>query len=157
MRKIELQKRLRDVFGVVVRELDGVQLEGVNMWQGHELKSVFHYAATSEKCMEKNLAEISGRERKTTFMSDLSIGEWVSAWRGVFETTLNAVTDWRDNVEFMAEFVLCLNWKSWEHHANEHPNWVKFYALLYEGVRDLMYDYYEGDDEKTSYLWSYLD
>ena len=157
MNKKEFTKRLRAVCSAVAKELDGVQLESVNMWQGHEFKSVFHYAATSEKCIERNLAETSGRERKTTFMSDLSVGEWVSSWNGVFDTTLNAATSWRDNVEYMAEFVLCLNWKSWEHHGRGNVNWSRFYALLFEGVRDLMYDYYEGDKEKTSYFWEYLD
>ena len=157
MKKNEFGARLNSIFRAVAKEMNGVQLECVNTWPGHTFDNIFHYAATSEKCMEMNLAEISGRERKTTFMSDLSIGEWAGGWRGVFETTENAVRSWRDNVEFMAEFVLCVNWKSWEHHGRGNVNWSRFYALLFEGVRDLMYDYYEGDDEKTSYFWEYLD
>lgn len=157
MKKNEFGARLNSIFRAVAKEMNGVQLECVNTWPGHTFDSIFHYAATSEKCMEMNLAEISGRERKTTFMSDLSIGEWAGGWHGVFETTENAVRSWRDNVEYMAEFVLCLNWKSWEHHGRGNANWSRFYTLLFEGVRDLMYDYYEGNDEKTSYLWEYLD
>lgn len=157
MKKNEFGARLNSIFRAVAKEMNGVQLERVNTWPGHTFDNIFHYAATSEKCMEMNLAEISGRERKTTFMSDLSIGEWARGWHGVFETTENSVRSWRDNVEFMAEFVLCLNWKSWEHHGRGNVNWSRFYALLFEGVRDLMYDYYEGDDEKTSYFWEYLD
>lgn len=157
MTKKDFIAGINSIFNSIAKEMNGAKFKPVNMWAGQRLSNVFQYGAISEACMERQLRELSGRERQTTFMSDLSIGEWCESWRGVFDTTRRALTEWRDNVEFMAEFVLCVNWKSWEHHANEHPNWMKFYALLYEGVRDLMYEYYEGDDEKTSYLWEYLD
>jgi len=157
MNKKELEAELKNVFGGVLKEMNGANLEPVKMWLGHKVTNVFEYGAISERCMERQLAETSGRERKTTFMSDLSIGEWCESWRGVFDTTRRAITEWRDNIEYIAEFVLCVNWKAWEHHARGNENWAKFYSLLFEGVRDVMYDYYEGDEEKTSYLWQYLD
>lgn len=157
MTKKEFKVKIEGIFTSVARQMRGAEFERVNVWQGQGVQSIFHYAATSEHCMERQLEELSGRKRKTTFMSDLSIGEWAGGYSGVFDTTRRALVEWRDNVEYIAEFVLCVNWKSWEHHANERPNWMKFYALLFEGVRDLMYEYYEGDEEKTSYFWEYLD
>lgn len=132
-------------------------MERVNNWMGNTIPNVFVYGAMSERTMEKNLAETSGRERQTTFMSDLSIGEWCESKKGVLDTCKNAMKSWKDNVEYMAEFVLCVNWKSWEHHARGNAEWTKFYSLLYEFVRDLMYDYYEGDDDKMEYMYEYLD
>ena len=157
MTKKEFTAKIKGIFDAVAKEMNGAKFESVSIWQGQRVPHVFAYAAISEKCMERQLEELTGRKRKTTFMSDLSVGEWCESWRGVFDTTRRAMIEWRDNVEYMAEFVLCVNWKSLEHHANEHPNWSKFYALLFEGVRDLMYEYYEGDEEKTSYFWEYLD
>lgn len=157
MTRKDFVSRIESIFGTVTKEMDGQKFESVSTWQGKRIANVFAYAATSEKCMEHNLEEICGRERKTTFMSDLSIGEWSESWRGVFDTTRSALLEWRDNVEYIAEFVLCVNWKAWEHHARGNESWTKFYSLLYDGVRDLMFDYYEGDEEKASYLFEYLD
>jgi len=157
MNKTDFCKRVDEILLTVGREMNGTRLECVNVWNGQELPNVFVYAATCEHCMERQLEDLKGCKRQTTFTADLSIGEWTSGWSGVFDTLRRCMVEWRDNVEFMSEFVLCVNWKAWEHHARKNANWAKFYSLLYEGVRDLMYDYYEGDDEKTSYLWSYLD
>lgn len=157
MTKKDFCKRIDEILLTVGREMNGVQLESVRTWKGQPVPNVFSYAATSERCMERMLEELNGCERRTTFMSDLSIGEWCSGWSGVLDTLRRCMVDWRDNVEMMAEFVLCVNWKAWEHHARENHMWAKLYSLLYEGVRDLMYDYYSGDDEKTSYLFHYLD
>lgn len=157
MNKSEFCKRIDEILLTVGREMNGIKLEPVNMWNVQEVPNVFAYAATCEHCVERQLEDLKGCERKTTFTADLSIGEWVSGWSGVFDTLRRCMVEWRDNVEFMSEFVLCVNWKAWEHHARQNFMWAKFYSLLYEGVRDLMYDYYEGDEDKTSYMWHYLD
>lgn len=132
-------------------------MERVSNWMGETIPNVFAYGAISERCMERQLAELKGCKRMTTFMSDLSVGEWCEGRKGVLDTCKNALKSWKDDEKYMAEFVLCVNWKSWEHHARGNKEWTKFYSLLYELVRDLVYDYYEGDEEKTSYLFNYLD
>ena len=131
-------------------------MESVGNWMGTAIPNVFMYARVSERCMEAQLEEV-GRKRITTFMADLSIGEWCSGRDGVLDTCKNAIRSWKDNEKYMAEFVLCVNWKSWEHHARGNKEWCKFYSLLYDWVRDFVYDYYRGDDEKVRYVWEYLD
>lgn len=156
MTKKEFKARLLEIIrhaGDYVAN-EGLELEPVNNWFGIPV-NVFQYSATSERCMEMQLSEL-GKERLTTFMSDLSIGEWYGL-SGVLDTIKNAVTSWKDDETYMAEFVLCVNWKSWEHDARKNPNWVKLWSFLYEQIRDLMYDYYEEDENKTAYLWDYLD
>lgn len=107
--------------------------------------------------MEKQLAELKGCERKYTFMHDFSIGEWCESWRGLLDTLRRCLVEYCDNEKAASELVLCVNLKAWEHHARGNANWARLYSLLYEDIRDLMYDYYEGDEEKTSYMWRYLD
>ena len=131
-------------------------MERVNNWMGQTIPNVFSYGATSEHCMEIHLAE-TGKERKTTFMHDLSIGEWCEGKFGVVDTCYRAMKEWKDYEDYMAEFVLCVNWKAWEHHARGNKEWCKFYSLLYEFVRDLVYEYYEDNSEKTAYVYNYLD
>ena len=157
MTKKDFCDAINVILSQVTCEMSGDALESINMWNGTRLPSVFHYSATSERCMERQLAELKGCERRTTFMADLSIGEWCGGWNGVADTVRRSMKNWRDDVEMMSEFVLCVNWKAWEHHARGNMMWAKLYSLLCDGVSDLMFRYYEGDDEKTSYLWRYLD
>lgn len=154
MEKKEFNSRLREIISTAKEEFVGTKFEAVNSWFGTPV-NVFQYSATSEHYMERQLSEC-GKERKTTFMSDLSTGEWFGL-NGVFDTVKNAVSSWKDDEEYMTEFVLCLNWKAWEHDARKNTNWAKFWSVMYEQVRDLMYDYYEGDEKKTRYLWEYFD
>lgn len=154
MEKKEFNSRLREIINTAKEQFIGTKFEAVNNWMGMSV-NMFQYGATSERCMENNLAQC-GKKRKTTFMSDLSFGEWCGL-RGVLDTIKNAMSSWKDDEEYMAEFVLCCNWKAWEHDARKNTNWAKFWSIMYELVRDLMYDYYEGDEEKTRYLWEYLD
>ena len=156
MEKSEFKSRLNGIITATNDAFKGVVFESVAFWMGQKVPNVFVYAATSERCMERQLKDLKGEERKTTFMSDLSIGEWCGM-KGALDTIKNDVSEWRDDVEYMAEFILCVNWKAWEHAARENKNWVNFWSFVYGRVRDLMYDYYADDDEKTRYLWEYLD
>lgn len=157
MTKKELRQNLIVMLNDVAEEVRSMKPESVSDWCGTKFPNVFAYGATSERTMERNLAEMSGRERKTTFMSDLSIGEWCSGLNGVLDTTKNAILSWCGDVEYIAEFVLCVNLKSWEMHARKKPVWSLIYSRLYHGVVSLMYEYYDGDDEATRYLYEYLD
>lgn len=152
----EFQSEVNKIIRLMNEQFNGTKMEAVNTWCGQPLRNVFQYAATSEACMENNLAQV-GKERHTTFMSDISIGEWCDGIHGVLDTIKRAMNEWHDNEEYMAEFILCVNWKAWEHHGRKNPEWTKFYSCLYDNVRDLMYDYYADDEEKTSYLYEYLD
>lgn len=154
MNKKEFEKRVRSIKNVVCENMNGVTLENPRIWFGKPVTNVFAYGITCERCMEQNLMK---GERKTTFMSDLSIAEFMGGADAVFDTIRNAMTSWRDDEEYMAEFILCCNFKSWEHHGRGNMMWCKFWAIVYELVRDLVYDYYEGDEEKTHYVWEYLD
>ena len=131
-------------------------MESVAMWCGTRIPDVLQYAAICEKSMELNLANV-GKKRKTTFTSDISIAEWCGGKNGVIETVQRSANEWKNDVEYISELVLSVNWKAREHDARGNRQWVIFYSALYDSLRDLMCDYYEGDDEKTSYMYEYLD
>ena len=156
MKKSEFNGRLLGILATAQENYRQAKYEHVNDWFGQLVPNVFTYGAISERCMERQLKELKGTERQTTFMSDLSIGEWFG-FNGVIDTVRNAVESWRNNKEYIAEFILCLNWKAWEHDARKKKNWVVLYSFLYDSILELMYDYYSGNEEKTSYLWKYLD
>lgn len=156
MKKQEFNNKVHDVVKTMKDQMQGHTLEAVNEWHGKHITGVFDYAAICEGLMERQL-NYNGHERKTTFMSDLSIGEWCEGMLGVLDTWKRVMMYWKDDVVYMSEFVLCVNWKAWEHHGRSNNEWARFYSFLYEYTRDIMYDYYEGDEEKTSYMYNYLD
>jgi len=156
MNKKEFSSRVVSITTNALTAISGKELEGTHNWFGSPVPSSFSYGALSELCMERQLRELKGCKRKTTFMSDLSVAEWFGL-RSLLDTIKLALKSWKDDETYIAEFVLCVNWKAWEHSARGNNVWAVLYSALYEGVRDLMYDYYEGDNKKTSYLFEYLD
>lgn len=155
MKKTEFEKRLTEIINSARKNVEGKTLESVNDWFGKRV-DVLTYSATSEYYMERQLSDLGKGKRQTTFMKDFSIGEWFGL-NNLFDTILKSVVNWRESEKYMAELVLCLNWKAWEHDARQKAGWRDLYSFLFEEIRDLMYDYYEGDDKKTEYLWSFLD
>lgn len=157
MNKNEFKLRLGEILKNTAEQVQAqkIQLESCRDWFGHTC-NVFQYAATSEHNMERLLDVFGKGKRKTTFMSDLSIGDWYGL-KGLLDTVKNAVPSWCSNHEYMAEFTLCLAWKAEEMYARKKNGWGLLYASLFEEIRDLMYDYYAGDDEKLHYYWQYLD
>ena len=158
MEKKEFDYRLSEI----VRHLqeDAIEnesrFENVRTWLGKPMPNAIVYGAQSEYKMECQLMELKGEERKTTFMSDLSIAEWFGV-SSVIDTMHSAIKNWVDDVEYIAEFILCVNWKAWEHDARDNRQWALFYSCAYECIVDLIYDYFEGDETKTNYLWQYFD
>lgn len=57
--------------------------------------------------------EMIGYEPKTTFWTDFSIADMFGA-DGVKDTYNRAKESWQDNIEYMAEFAMVLNHKSWQ-------------------------------------------
>ena len=152
MKAYELKKRIEGLSSA--NTINDFPMEDCHNWFGNKC-NIMQYGATSMYNMEKQLAE-NGHERKTTFMADLSLAEWYDK-ESVIKTVQDAIRLYKDDEEWMAELVLCVNWKAWEHAARKNTQWGIFYSALYELVRDLVYDYYDGDEQKTSYVWSYLD
>lgn len=99
---------------------------------------------------------LTGRERISTFYADLSIAEYFGL-EGVLDTCKNVCRHWRDSVEMFSEFVLCVNWKAWEHAGRNNDNWAQAYSQLYYAIDELISQYYADDAEKADYYFRYMD
>lgn len=117
---------------------------------------VFQYAMVCERLFEKRLEELTGRERISTFYADLSIAEYFGL-NSVLDTCINVCKNWKDNVEMFSEFVLCVNWKAWEHAGRNNDNWAQAYSHLYYAIDELISQYYADDEEKADYYFQYMD
>ena len=103
------------------------------------------YANVEEKIFERQAAE-NGYERISTFFSDLSIAEWCEDENGVQETYDKVVNEWIHDVKMFAEFVISLNWKSWEWAARQNDKLGKLYSDLYYKAHYLALDTFKGED-----------
>lgn len=115
--------------------------------------NVFQYASLNEQMFERNYAEC-GKERKTTFFSDLSIAEYVGGAKSVKQTYNEVVKSWLNNVEYFTEFVICLNHKIWQHYENNEPL-ARVYNSLWEKAQSLAEKTYKGED--LTYYYEMID
>lgn len=158
--------KANDFREAVVRGLAGIEenkgvlesLTSDKMCRGN----VFNYAAWCERNFELNLRE--DYKRKTTFTSDFSIAEWCAEHEGVeavLDTFKRAVIEWKDDIIFFAELIIAMNMKSWEHASRKNNEWSKLYAELYYLAKDLFFEWYDDENEKSSeaiqYYYDYVD
>lgn len=127
-----------------------------------KIRDPFMYAAWCERNFEANLR--GDYERKTTFTSDFSIAEWcvpVEGMQAIASTLRNALTNWRDDIEFFAEIVIVLNMKSWEHAARKNNQYRQMYSELYYMAQSLYFDWFDESNPKHSeaiqYYYDYVD
>ena len=113
------------------------------------------YGAKEEKIFEAMASE-NGYERKTTFFSDLSIAECYGL-DSIKDTYNRVVKEWLSDVKYFAEFVISLNWKSWEwaEREGDESELGALYAELYYKANDLAWETYK--DEDASYYFSVTD
>lgn len=144
--------------GDAVRDIEVKGLESVNVLFGHKFMDSLHYSGACEMMFKKYLEGV-GKEKKWTWYGDLSIAEWYIRMQknSVIKTCQNALKYWADDEKCMAEFSCSVAMKATEHYERKNFYWAEYYTLLYERIVNILYDYYEGDKEKTSYLWEYLD
>lgn len=157
MKATELKKRIAAM--PCAGSICETSLEPVNIWFGKRVANVFIYSSACECIFEKYLRSV-GKEREWTWYADLSIAEWCECCGdkdAVKNTCANALKHWRSNEKCMAEFACSVAMKAEEHNERGHRQWCIYYATLFEYIRDLVYDIYEGDAQKTGYFWKYLD
>ena len=119
--------------------------------------NVFQYAAVNEKMFEDYLASVGDYKRKTTFYSDLSIAELMEGEKGVTDTYKRVLKSWLKSIEYITEFCMCLNIKSWQMYEEKKPKLSKLYADLFYKCKDAIYEHYEGDEKALLYFFETTD
>lgn len=118
--------------------------------------SVLEYAAAEEKNFERNLANNTDYKRKTTFFYDLSIAER-SGIAAVNETYNRVMKEWLDDIEYITEFALSLNYKSWEWNGREDDEMTDLYIDLFYKSQDAIYEHFDDNKEALKYYYEITD
>ena len=134
--------------------------------------NVFQYAALTEANWERNLADMSGYQRKYTFYADFGIAEYCE----VYKADKNAVKDtfkrvkesWGKSIEAMTEVVMVLNHKMWSFYDNVDSSYLgcseewrqhfmEVYQELYEKCVAFIEKNFANDSNARSYYYEVTD
>lgn len=92
-----------------------------------------------------SIEELTGYTPRTTFYEDFSIADnfGTSAVRDTYCRAFNA---WQNNIEYMTELVMVLNWKIWEHHHSKNYMLAEMYDELWRKADEWVIDHFDGED-----------
>lgn len=92
----------------------------------------------------------NGYEVKTTFWDDFTIADKFGA-DSIKDTYDRAFNEWKDNVEYLVELILVLNWKIWEHYEKGNKTFAQIYDMFWRETDQYAVDNLKGDDLKYYY------
>lgn len=90
-----------------------------------------------------NIEAVTGYKPKTTFYMDFSIADKFGV-DAIKDTYKRALKNWKDNVEYLTELVMVINWKAFEHEKNLVL--CKLYSDLYYEADAFALDTLKGED-----------
>ena len=96
-----------------------------------------------------NIEAMTGYKPITTFYMDFSIADHFGVG-AIKDTFKRAFDGWKDNVEYLTELVMVLNWKSWEHYEN-NEKFCELYVELYEKASAWAWENLKGEDLEYFY------
>ena len=97
-----------------------------------------------------NIEDETGYKPMYTFYEDLSIAEMFGL-DAVKETYDEIMKSWSKEYKALTEFVMALNWKTWEHADKEgrcSSKICELYINLFEEAQNYAYENLKGDELK---------
>lgn len=87
----------------------------------------------------------TGYEMKTTFWQDFTIADHFGL-DAIEDTYKRSFRDWKNNVEYITELTMVLNWKCWHYYEKDNMVLSRLYADLYERCNDWCLNNLKGKD-----------
>ena len=91
-----------------------------------------------------NIQELTGYEPKTSFWQDFSIAEKFGE-KEVKDTYKRAFKEWHNDVTYVTELVMVLNWKIFQHYKS-NDKLAQLYNTLWETADGWCMNNLKGDD-----------
>ncbi len=104
--------------------------------------------------MNWNIEEMTGYKPITTFYSDFSIADAFGV-DAIKDTYQRAVKEWKENIKYMTELVMVLNWKCWEYFDKGNSTYSMLYSDLYYKLDAYVLDNFGSED--VSYYLNTID
>lgn len=84
---------------------------------------------------------------ESTFRDDFTIADRFGE-KGIKDTYKNVFKHWKDDLKYLTEFVIVLNWKAWYWSDHGKMNYSKLYSDLWEEAHDWCCSNLKGEDLK---------
>ena len=91
-----------------------------------------------------NIQALTGYVPKTTFYRDFSIADRFGE-SAIKDTFSRCFKSWKNNVEYLTELAMAMNWKMWEHY-DTNPAYGRLYQSLWEKVDGYATENLKGED-----------
>ena len=133
--------------------------------------NVLEYSSAEQSMWTRLMLEMGGYQTKTTFYGDLSIAEFCEGVKGIRDTYNRVMKEWMSNVEYITEFIMCLNHKIWEFYDENYCNRLiklsidkdkalelsRLYDELWKDAEDKFFTYYKEDVKAMEYYYQTTD
>lgn len=103
-----------------------------------------------------NIEEFCGYEPITTYYTDFGIAEYFGA-DAIRETFKTAIECWQNNIKWLTEIVMVLNWKIWEHYHRGNNELAELYDELWKESQEVVFKNFSKDDEAMRYYFRTTD
>lgn len=90
-------------------------------------------------------------ERETTFRTDFTIADRFGE-KAIKDTYSRAFRHWKDDLVFITELVIVLNWKCWEHYDKWNNRVSKLYQDLWERTHDWCLENLKDEKSRKYYF-----
>lgn len=95
-------------------------------------------------------------ECKTTFLMDFEIAENFGGAPAIKDTFRRAFAEWRENVVYLTELVMVLNWKMWQYDELGNARMTRLYYDLFMKAYDWGCENLKNADDRQ-YFFRTLD
>lgn len=102
------------------------------------------------KLADWNIQAMTGYEPKTTFYTDFSIADHFGLV-AINDTFKRAFKSWKDNVIYLTELTMVMNWKCFEHYERQNMEFSQKYCALFETLDDYCRTHLKGEDLQYYY------
>ena len=103
------------------------------------------YDYMGRQLIDWNIEEMCGYKPKTTYYTDFGIAEWFGA-DAIRDTYERAMEAWKENIEWVTEIAMVLNWKWHEHSAGDNREYADLYGELWEETDRFVNEHYKDDE-----------
>lgn len=120
------------------------------------MASYIRYNYMGAPLIDWNIEELTGYKPKTTFYTDFGIAERFGE-DAIRDTYERAVDEWKDDIEWLTEIVMVLNWKIWEHYHGGNDKLAMLYDELWRDSENEVHKRFDGNEKAMSYYWRTTD
>ena len=120
------------------------------------MTSYIRYKYMGKDLIDWNIEAMTGYKPISTFYTDFGIAEWYGE-DAIRDTYDRAIEYWADDIQWLTEIVMVLNWKIWEHFHGGNDKLGMLYDELWRKAEGEVIKRFSNDEEAMTYYYTTTD